>query len=322
MAQKKERAEDSPFEAWFSWWVPNKGYVWIDQANPAFNTEPKGQPPYLIKNPDGEIETKKFPLRDSPDLFSDFEALEPTREHVLEFANRYGWLGIGDPLYTDKGSVLFHGEGLNLWRNEIVNIQICSRVSEWIDSQNESELATRIEWTPSRDGVRFNWASIGREPINPILYTDRRRIERLAKLTERGFVRHDYIAGKNFNPELLTIWTPGDVLGPANAWLVRQINKNVHGRVWVGLILDQNGEKQPVMHAENLLAAIWYQFYGSVIGEKKLVRCEVCKRWMDATKNRRSKRMHSQCSMWLRNQRRTERKGKKNGKKKTRTKRR
>ena len=92
MAQKKERADDSPFEAWFSWWVPNKGYVWIDQANPAFNTEPKGQPPYLIKNPDGEIETKKFPLRDSPDLFSDFEALEPTREHVLEFANRYGWL--------------------------------------------------------------------------------------------------------------------------------------------------------------------------------------------------------------------------------------
>lgn len=322
MVPKKERAEDhlSFEDTWFSWWVPNKGYVWIDEAKPGFNTEPKGQSPYLIKNSEGEIETKKFPLRDCPNLFSDFEALEPTREHVLEFANRYGWLGIGDVLYTGKGSALFHGEGLNLWRDEIVQIQICSRILEWIDSGNEAELSKRIEWTASRDRVRFNWVSIGRELINPILYTDTRRVQRLAKLTERGFVRHDTIASKDFCPELLTIWTPGDVLGPANAWLVQRINKHIEGKVWIGLILDKEGEKQPVVRAKNLLAAIWHQFYGSVIGEKKFVRCEVCKRWMDATKNRRSKRMHSQCSMWLRNQRREPPGGEKSGKKKTRTK--
>lgn len=329
LKEKKPPAE-TPFESvWFTWPVPNRGYTWTEEAKPvpegrAFGKTPKGQPPYLIENPKATVHVRKFPLRDCPDLFSDFEALEPTPEDIQDFANKYGWLGIGDILYyphRDRGSTVFQGEGLECWQDEIATIQICAKISEWIDSRNESELSKRIEWAPSGHGVRFRWTAIGREPITPISPLDVQAVQELAKrITQRAVTRDQWIADKNHLTELFASWTPGDVFAPASAWLVQEVNKNIQGKVWVGLILDQRGERQPVVRADNLLAAIWSQFYSHLIGEKKVVRCEVCRRWMDVTHSRRNKRMHSRCSMWLRNQRREPPGGEKSGKKKTRTK--
>ncbi len=324
---KKRVAEEPPFEnVWFTWSVANRGYTWTEEAKPVpetspFGNKPKGQPPYLIENPETSVHVRKFPLRDCPDLFSDFEALEPTPEDIQDFANKYGWLGIWDSLYKGKGSTVFGGEGLECWQNEIATIQICAKISEWIDSRNESELSKRIEWAPSGHGVRFRWTAIGREPITPISLGNAEEVQELAKrITQRAVTRDEWIADKNHLRGLFASWTHGDVFAPANAWLVQEVNKKIQRGAWVGLILDERGERQPVIHAKNLLAAIWYQFYCYLVGEKKVVRCQVCKRWMDVTHSRRNKRMHSRCSMWLRNQRREPPGGENRGKKKTRTK--
>ena len=113
LKEKKPSAE-TPFEnVWFTWPVPTRGFVWIEEARPVpedvpiVGKKPRGQPPYLIENPESKFYVRKFPLRDCPDLFSDFEALEPTPEDIQGFANKYGWLWIdGDSLYKGKGSTV------------------------------------------------------------------------------------------------------------------------------------------------------------------------------------------------------------------------
>ncbi len=311
-SKRKERAETTPFDdVWFTLWVPNKGYVWIqDLSHPAELTgELRGVASYLVKNPKATVETKKWPLRDCPELFSDFEALEPTAEQIQEFANRFGWLGIGELLVRAKTGSVEQGEGLNLWREAIREIQACFQVSEWIDAGDEAELSKRVEW--KSDHVLFHWVAIGREPIDPAPFLDKRRKDALSDLIgkETVWFAHGSVASKTDKPELMARWPRGDVLGPANAWLVNRVNKHIRNKAWLGLILDLDGKRMPVIRAENLLSAIWYQFYSHLIGESKFIRCEVCKKWMDVTHSRRHKRMHPHCSMWLRNQRRT-RKGK------------
>ena len=305
-ARRKKQPDQTSFnDVWFTWWVPNKGYLWVEDARPLpESAEAKGVGPYLVKNPQSTVETKKWPLRDCPELFSDFEALEPTADQILDFANRYGWLGIGELLVQGKTASVEGGEGINLWREAIREIQACFQVSEWIDTPNEAELSRRVEW--EKDGVLFHWAAIGRQPVDPTPFVDKRRDKALQGLIGKAaWVQHNWVASKTFNPELLARWTRGDVLGPANAWLVQRANIHIRGKIWLGLILDLDGSRRPVIRADSLLSAIWHQFYSHLIGQSKFIRCEVCRRWMDVTSSRRHKRMHPQCSMWLRNQRRT-----------------
>ena len=310
-ARPKERPDQTAFDdVWFTWWVPNQGYVWIEDASPPPEWKGvKGVAPYLVKNPQSTAETKKWPLRDCPELLSDFEALEPTTDQIREFANRYGWLGISEPIVHGKTGSAEGGEGINLWREAVREIQACFQVSEWIDARDVVELSRRVEW--KKGSVLFHWVAIGRQPIDPTPFVDKRRGKALQGLIgeELAWVQHSLVASKSRDPELIAFWTHGDVLGPANAWLVEQVNEHIRGKTWLGLILDLDGNRMPVIRADNLLSAIWHQFYSHLIGQSKFIRCEVCKKWMDATNSRRHKRMHPQCSMWLRNQRRT-RKGK------------
>lgn len=305
--RKGPPAETSFDDVWFTWWVPNIGYVWIDDGRLVPNSkEPaKGVAPFLVENPRSTTGTRKRPLRDCPELFADFEALEPTREEIKDFANRYGWLGFGEMLEgTNSDSRVVFGEGLNLWRQEIREIQACFQVSEWIDALDEVALSKRVEWKGDR--VLFHWAAIERQPIDPTPFTDARRAKALQNLIgQPAWVRHDVVASKTLNPKLLKAWTRGDVLGPANTWLVQRVNEHIQGKVWLGLILDLDGNRKPVIRADTLLSAIWHQFYSHLMGESRFKRCEVCRKWMDVTGSRSHKRMHPRCSMWLRNQRRT-----------------
>jgi hypothetical protein len=106
----------------FEWKVARTGYRWIDSPDGrricAVDAE---QPDWFGSDC---YETPYHPL-ERTGLFREFADLAPTAKGIVDFANRFGLLGIGGnfPLETESGRVLVRAEPFAFWKEEIETLK-------------------------------------------------------------------------------------------------------------------------------------------------------------------------------------------------------
>ena len=175
---------------------------------------------------------------------------------------------------------------------------------EWVSLLNEEKLGKCIVWEP--DEVSFRCGMVKNEFV---LEPDSKRFyNRFKAAALEGFHTHSFggsIATREKHPDLLSRWKEGDLLGPAKMYLASTINRQLSGQVSSLLKLPPGpGDRVHLVEIDwpqTLHAALWYQLYQCVIGKRTIRRCVICGKRMDITGHRRSKRMHSSCSMRERN---------------------
>lgn len=126
---RNEQAFAIPIE--FSWNVAARGYRWISQSGKRYLCAIDA-----LEQPDwpgmlGTYERTYRPLEERTGLFREFVELKPTEAQILEFANRYGQLGLHVDLPHEApfGLTLLRCETLEAWKQEIEDLT--SAVSLW-----------------------------------------------------------------------------------------------------------------------------------------------------------------------------------------------
>ncbi|MEW8645155.1 MAG: hypothetical protein AB2563_03575 [Candidatus Thiodiazotropha endolucinida] len=220
-------------------------------------------PPIGPENPDGElskrellvansIDHSEYKLSDHPALFLTFAKTEQTRDGILAFASKYGFIEESKSLAhyyeTIEGAKKNNGaERINdreLVEDWIREIRYMNQVVElWLNLDAESKKYVRWE---GYDKVYYDVPNS--EP--------------------------HLIASKEKNSELLESLRPGDHLGPGQSHLLTRINDYIRHAYPIMWIVDN--KMQPCIQPKSLLNGMWYQLADAVAEDRKYKACEYC----------------------------------------------
>lgn len=280
-----KRASTDELAAFF-WAVHPAGYQFTTQvrvSNESPSSEQSGRFVSPVWPHVGGMRTYA-PLLDHPALFRTFATTPETEAGILDFANRYGRLGIlqvvrspqgtrsalpptvaktlrvpqPDPLQPPmitswKGAT---GESFEAWISEMAELR--DMVSTWDATQalDRRVLAQRIEW-PQDDLVLFK---------------------------DSG-QRSEVIAGPppHPNPGLLGRIPPQDLIFPAKLAVQQRTNQKLQKLgVSARLLWDTTWSHLAVhLVPSTLLGCLWLQFARAIAGDKKYRACENCKKWFE-----------------------------------------
>jgi hypothetical protein len=281
--------------------IPDGGYCWVDNAKVSRfmrDQQQLGSAPYMVvkaimKGPVRPIPAKTyFPLLKEPELFLKFRNLGLDRDAILEFANRYGWIGETCRL-EDKRGPWIGAVGLHRWREEIQTIILADHLRCCIEADDRPTLRKYFRWHPKEFDVRMAIGMHERE-----IYAE----DRSARAPSGPFWFSGLVNPHEVD-QLRTMWNPGDVVGPARVALMDIINPRLRANCHPHLFLNPRGNFVGHLTPDNLLGCVWLQFYMAVIGRLKLRICTVCRREMDVSESRKSRKMHDSCSRRKRQQR-------------------
>ena len=281
----------------FHWLVLEDGYQWVEAVVlPSLDPDPR-----LIEHPapiwaltDGElisqIEMRSIlpyePLVDETGLFRNFAEVEPTREGILAFANRYGMLSgmrgghtqtlIYQPAWGpfDPDKTVSYGETLVTWQSQIQQMKQAVDLWDWAQSDDHARLASVIVWDAS-GAWHVASGPVGDESRS--LVVNRRN-------AGRGDSRADRVREPNLRTPAL--YRVQDII---NNHLDNFAN-HLTERLDLNPATDEF-DFSPV--PDSLIAALWLQFAEAVKGNKTYDRCEVCGKWFERnTKTGRANRRY------------------------------
>lgn len=257
-------------QAYFVWHKADDGYRWVENAiSNSMAGSFKSEPPFLVISQNATGFISSFPLENDPDLFLQFAKKEPTAENILAFANQYGCLTAGEPIKI-TGTIQSHiypleGESLNFLQREKKEMKNAVALWEYINDGNKEALSSIILW--DNNSVKYNLDG-----------------------------KSSVIASNTLNKELFSRFSPGNPIMPAKCFLQSIINNKLRGKIAPKLLFDNENNLVPYLMPDDLLTAMWYQFYLAVIGERKYKRCEICLYWENVTGNRKNWKKHKTCA--------------------------
>ncbi len=221
----------------------------------------------------------------------------------MRFANRYGWLGIGEQFHIDlpttsgrKRRVATKAEGLNNWREEIQTLIFAQHLRECVSEEHTVPLSRYFKWDAPTKRVLVEYGVLGRDILGYGHKEVRRRIKSFFSDDKPLLLKYDKVAdGEYKEPHEYHSWRKDEVLGPARLYLAQLINWRIENHTSSRAMIDGTGTLRSRVTPWDLLGAIWLQFHQVVAGEIKLRRCEICGNFLDVTGRRSTKRMHSSC---------------------------
>jgi hypothetical protein len=261
----------------FVWLVEESGYEWVKGHDLEWRlTARTSATPQRRLRP-------YIPLKGNG-LFLKFAAVNPTRNGIKEFANRYGLLF---DKYADTDAVCrrpgqytisqLFGTSLRMWRSEIEHMNLLVQIWRAVRGGQKRKLKKFIVWAGER--------AVGYEFCGS----------------------HVWLATEDINGHLLSRFRAGDVLRPAIYLLQREVNRRIaENETSAYKIVPRlawcpgpriEGSTRPDHHQRlvfqptNLLAAMWLQFARAVTEEYRLRICEGCGEYFQVGKGAR--RMHA-----------------------------
>jgi hypothetical protein len=292
----------------FVWEVPVSGFRWIEEKpidlavlfrrtrkrlGQESGSNIASESNWLLEPNPPPIEGSSLQPYDAlsvePPLFRTFANLEPSREGILEFANRYGPLGAAtgrrpsgissDGIQTSlqlqqipedqhfwQSNIIEMKELLDLWNlYESCDIHGLSELIRWDDS----ETLVQYQRRPKSKSLTLNAQSNATDPVVVAQKATYDQSEPQNEL-ERTFER----------------FTPGDVLLPALIHLQRTINTKLENVESFGgefpprLVWSRNGALSLTRTPPSLFAMLWLQFAGTVTATARYTACLTCGRWV------------------------------------------
>jgi hypothetical protein len=259
--------------AYFRWGVNSAGHEWIN----ARSLSP-GLPATRFICEKSPVDVREYDPLQLRALFRTFALQTEITEHgILEFANRYGLLGLAEmPLPPKKApSPLRTGETFGSWANEIAAIRRLIHIWEAAKNGAETELSKTIAWR--EDGVYF----INRGSTLPSSPPEM-----------------ECFAGRYLREELLTVLRPGDFLGPARWFVQVSINRQLDKyHVRPSLLWDSAYKRLDLnLVPRDLAGCLWLQFARAVEGDKDYRQCAHCRGWFEVGGSRAARADKKFCS--------------------------
>jgi hypothetical protein len=251
--------DSDPFA--FYCYVEEEGYRW---ASGKFDSEPR-----LIGR--GGFE-RRPPVRDRlpSGLFLEFANLEPNRDAILRFANRYGDLFDSYSLedVVMKEGRMQGGATLKRWKGEIGDMHALVRIWEAIEKRNERELKKIITWDAK--GVRYSIKTTKQEQHTRLAHSDDPE-NRLARF-ERGdtFLPAQYALQAEINRRIAA---PQNLTVPRLVWTHEWTDERTRKRTGRE---ERERYQRIIFTPSNLLAALWIQFAESLAKGYQLKLCQGC----------------------------------------------
>jgi len=227
---------------------------------------------------------KKYqPLKDQTVLHRDFSEIPcfpVSPQAIVEFANKYGLLGIGEPVQTKTGLLMI--ESSSQWESEIHSMR--DTVHVWdtmsgvtpLDIQDPQQLIKK-----TKDGFWHQSPSL-RKAISADPKLEETLEEYRSAYEEWGFFGNDdYVAGLGQHDRFLENWqSRSDRRGPAKQYLINTINKHLAGNVVPQFHLERHGKgNEDILTSiapRNLLGALWLQFFLEIT-RRNVRKCPMCK---------------------------------------------
>lgn len=260
--------------------VPDRGFVIDHAARPAPLVGREFAGPVLIPSPDTTGYLRRDLLSDTG-LFFQFAEIDPCPDGVLGFAGQWGflhapglvavisplyswpageqparWRHLGEvvnPLGDGRSYAVVYGEPLALWEEEITAMRSLVGLWQALLKQDRDALSEIVAW--EGEAISYHLAHDSGELISA---------------RER--------------PGLWARFVPGDPILPARYLLQVQLNAKLEKyRTLPRLLLNEKNVLAPALVPDSLAAALWWQFYQAVSGERVFKRCRVCGKWQDVT---------------------------------------
>jgi hypothetical protein len=257
--------------------VPQNGFRWVSGQS-GHTVAQKHNGLFLVPNRGGGRV-----VMPPSDLYLKFLEVKPDSQSTLQFANRFGALGLhSEHFHSDDSSVQF-GESAGDWGNAVREFQLYFGLWQMAEERN------RI---PLRELLIQVGAPLQNEAFKSILT---RNIVKTAKSYVVNRINRNLGAGVRFILPAYQTCFRKDCTGRTQP---PKITAHVS---WQLLLTDTRGRVSVQMRLmpDTLLATIWFQFADLVCGSKVIRPCEECGKWMDISENARkaSKRMHENCSL-------------------------
>jgi hypothetical protein len=230
-------------------------------------------------------------------LFRAFGDLDGSPESFIEFANENGLLTQGESLATPpvNGACdrTVRGDRLSLWTDEHWILQRVLETWDWLRAGDLENLQNVILWTSSGTVKYFfaerndlkSFRTHGAEIVNGAL----RRRDNGARLR--------IMEGEFDSPGLIERFVRGDVILPAQTAVQLLVNRQLSKHpVRPMLLMDKKNALKQYFVPENLLAAMWFQLFQGLSGERKFKKCSVCHLWEDVTEKRANWSRHPECA--------------------------
>lgn len=264
----------------FRWEKASAGYRVIKSAKPRAANGQSGHSLIVeVVPPTDTFTTRRsyFPLDECSGLFRTFADTRRTVAGVLEFANRFGLLGhglvAGDGKDPELGTGVT-GEIFQVWDYEICELRQAVQLWNHCQQGQRSALEFCIQWQPEAGGFTVFYSP----PLE--LFPEIPQIANVA-LYERAV-----ISSCTVYPELLGLFTPGDPVAPALAYVQRVANKRLEVHTQARLATDAGtGRLTLEVMPNNLLGAIWLQFATAISENKEYRQCRECSQWFETTRD-------------------------------------
>jgi hypothetical protein len=276
---EKTMANEVFGESDFHWDVTEGGYQWVQKPVMVDIGVSRAKDRMKWVLTDGLAIGSRYakkqyaPLRSDTGLFRIFASIPLTREGILQFANEYGLLGIGKPLYwpspnEPKQILPICGETHQDWVQQIDQMRRAVDIWDMERTNDVVGLNRYIFWKDAefaKDGsvkCLKGW----RYDSHPDLPVTKHAPGRIRQLIE----------------PVLDLFKAQDVHMPALFLIQRWINDHLEGAVSPCLLYDPNRGKRVLRFLpHNLLGAFWLQFAQAIDGDKEYRACRECGKWFE-----------------------------------------
>jgi len=207
---------------------------------------------------------------DQTGLFRILADVKLTPAGILDFANRYGWLGhtrvaVHDPnpRLSDQ-SATAPGETWMAWVDAIASLRLAVRLWEMARKGDAEGLAPYVHWAD--DDVVYCFSDpqwMHANPTQPL------------PPGERCWTMDRRWEDSNLNLR------PGDRIVPARCAVQFEMNQHLSATT-ARLLWNRKHTQQELCFAPpHLMAAVWLQFAQAVDGNKGYRNCQQCGRWFE-----------------------------------------
>ena len=256
---------------WGMGYVPSGGFAWVEGR-----TGPDATLSSFLIPQSATGASQEIPM----DLSLQFAKLKLTPEAALEFANRYGRLGLVRRHFHSAQTAVQSAECWSDWLTEIKQFRTC-RDGWFLAAEDDPKALFSFlrdhHWRilVASDGP---WLTAQCRILSQI----NEKLNPLRVLPEPCFL-------KTCNGDLRPQLTP---------FVTYHLN-------YVSRLGQPTGRHNTIaghVMPTALLSTIWLQFADVVTGSRVWRKCEKCQQWMDITESPRkgAKRMHERCSLALR----------------------
>jgi hypothetical protein len=209
-------------------------------------------------DPEVPVHMKTLSGPDASRLYLKFSNLGDDEGKMLDFANRYGYLGLSFLSVLLPGEsypMLTYAELLGDWRNEVNNMRFAVKLWTAYCRSDESALAEWVKWSKSGKRVYL--------------------VEDFGPGVGGRYGRH-LLASSAYNKQVFAKLAVGDVVDAAPLAVVYLINRAIADSTRSRLDFGRYPALSYTSVPETLLAAMWLQFAREVLEGGRVHECEIC----------------------------------------------